>query len=434
MKKLSALLLAVIIIFSCASCGGERAEPENYPRSETPAAADETASPSADGPETSEPADSTSDKTTTPTATTAPRDDTITATAEIHAFDVGEGLALLVDSGQTEIIIDGGYKQYGEPFAEYIRPYVDGDIELVIATHSHADHVGGLTTIYNEYQVNKTIYGDKGTSGQFKAFWEAANNEPDSSVINDEDMTIDFDEGLSVTTIETVDDDSNTNNNSVISLLDIGGVKALVTGDAEDKIERKLAGAIGDVDIYFVGHHGSETSNTQSLLEEIRPDICIISSEGPAKQYENPNRYVMERLLAFTPDIFATYMSGNIVVTIDDGDISVSADDGDRLTLDNYGGTKSEAAASAGTKAEAGESRAAVDVKPIKAEEDIEEAANEEAVDEDTDTDSIVYVTETGGKYHVDGCRYLKKSKIKISLSDAKSQGYEPCSVCNTPE
>jgi beta-lactamase superfamily II metal-dependent hydrolase len=94
------------------------------------------------------------------------------------------------------------------------------------------------------------------------------------------------------------------------------------------------------VDIYFVGHHGSETSNTQSLLEEIRPEICIISSEGPTKQYENPNWYVMERLLAFTPEIFATYMSGNLVVTVNGDVISVSADDGDRLTLDNYGGNK----------------------------------------------------------------------------------------------
>ncbi|MDR1043314.1 MAG: MBL fold metallo-hydrolase [Clostridiales Family XIII bacterium] len=418
MKKLSALLLAVIIIFSFAACGGAGEESGNYQQSETPAAADDAASQTADESETSEPAVSNSDETTI-------------ASAEIHAFDVGEGLALLVDSGQTEIIIDGGYKQYGEPFADYIRPYVDGDIELVVATHSHADHVGGLTAIYDEYQVDKTIYGDEGKSGQFKAFWEAANNEPNSSVINDEDMTIDFDGGLSITTIETVDDDSNTNNNSVVSLLDVGGVKTLVTGDAEDKIERKLAGAIGDVDIYVVGHHGSETSSTQALLEEIRPEVCIISSEGPTKKYENPNWFVMERLLDFTPEIYATYISGNIVVTVDDGDISVPADDGDRLTLDNYGGTKSGAAAGAKAKLEAGESGAAAN---SKAEADVEEAATEETADDDTGTDPVVYVTNTGGKYHVDGCRYLKKSKIEISLSHAKNQGYEPCSVCHPPE
>lgn len=44
-----------------------------------------------------------------------------------------------------------------------------------------------------------------------------------------------------------------------------------------------------------------------------------------------------------------------------------------------------------------------------------------------------VFVTETGAKYHRDGCRYLSKSIIPINLSDAKS-GYEPCSVCNPPQ
>jgi beta-lactamase superfamily II metal-dependent hydrolase len=370
MKKLSVLLLAISMVFSLIACGGENAEQKTYQQNETPAAAadagaaEDAVHQAADEPESEPESELESDRESgtgvgveagTETDTDAESGPEVSgsaiddpnaagiSSARIHAFNVGEGLALLIDSEQTEIIIDGGYKQYGKPFADYIRPYVDGDIELVIATHSHADHVGGLTAIYDEYQVNKTIYGDKGTSGQFKAFWKAANDEPDSSVINDEDMTIDFGGGLSLTTIETGDDDSNTNNNSVISLIDVDGIKTLVTGDAEDKIERKLAGAIGQVDIYIVGHHGSETSNTQSFLEEIAPNVCIISSEGPAKQYENPNWYVMERLLSITDGIYATYRSGDITVMIDGSVIAVTGGD-DNLTLDNYGGTKPGAA------------------------------------------------------------------------------------------
>ena len=45
-----------------------------------------------------------------------------------------------------------------------------------------------------------------------------------------------------------------------------------------------------------------------------------------------------------------------------------------------------------------------------------------------------VYITKTGTKYHRDGCKYLIKSKIPISLKDAKAQGYEPCKVCNPPK
>lgn len=51
-----------------------------------------------------------------------------------------------------------------------------------------------------------------------------------------------------------------------------------------------------------------------------------------------------------------------------------------------------------------------------------------------SDGTTIVYVTKTGEKYHVDGCRYLKKSKIEKSLDDAIDAGYEPCSVCKAPK
>ncbi len=47
---------------------------------------------------------------------------------------------------------------------------------------------------------------------------------------------------------------------------------------------------------------------------------------------------------------------------------------------------------------------------------------------------TVVYVTKTGEKYHSEGCRYLKKSKIEKSLEDAIDEGYEPCSVCHPPQ
>jgi glyoxylase-like metal-dependent hydrolase (beta-lactamase superfamily II) len=107
-----------------------------------------------------------------PTQDPQPKPDPIPSKAavSIHVFDVGEGLAVLIDDGDVEVIIDGGYKKYGVAFSEYIRPYVDGDIEYIIATHSHDDHVGGLIQIYADYQVDHTIYGDTGATGNFPKF------------------------------------------------------------------------------------------------------------------------------------------------------------------------------------------------------------------------------------------------------------------------
>jgi beta-lactamase superfamily II metal-dependent hydrolase len=255
----------------------------------------------------------------------------------IHVFDVGEGLAVLIDDGDAEVLIDGGYKQYGVPFSNYIKSYIDGDIEYVIATHSHADHVGGLAQIYADYQVDHTIYGDTGTSGQYKDFEQAAQTEPDSDFKNDETVTIALSEGVSLSIIDVIDGDRNTNNNSVISVLDVGGKRTLITGDAEAKAEQPLLGLIGDIDIYVVGHHGSETSSTQALLDEIRPEYGIISSQGPNKgKYDNPDPEVLKRLSAFGTQLCATYRSGTIVVTIDGGTITLSPPVSERITPENY--------------------------------------------------------------------------------------------------
>ena len=123
----------------------------------------------------------------------------------VHVLDVGEGLVVLIDDEEAEVVIDGGYKQYGQAFSSYIKPYVDGDIEYVIATHSHADHVGGLARIYADYQVGHTIYGDTGTSQQYRGFESAARSEPGSTFENDDTETIVLSEGVTLSIIDAID-------------------------------------------------------------------------------------------------------------------------------------------------------------------------------------------------------------------------------------
>jgi competence protein ComEC len=144
-------------------------------------------------------------------------------------------------------------------------------------------------------------------------------------------------DGVTLSIIDVVDGDSNTNNNSVISLLDVGGKKTLITGDAEAKAEQPLLGLIGDIDIYVVGHHGSETSSSQAFLEEIRPEYGIISSQGPnIGSYNNPDIEVLKRLSSRGTQMYATYRSGTIVATIENGTITLSPPLNERITPENY--------------------------------------------------------------------------------------------------
>jgi beta-lactamase superfamily II metal-dependent hydrolase len=322
LKYLIASCIVIIAVFTLTGC------PAYEPQDEPPA------------PNPATPA--------TPTAPAIPNipavpDTPATDKVSVHVLNVGEGLSVFIDDGDAEVLIDGGYMKYGEGISGYISDYVDGDIEYVIATHSDGDHVGGLIRIYADYQVDCTIYGNTTGSATFLKFENAMKNEPDTEYRNDKDETLELSEGVTLRTIDVIDNAKKPNNNSVISILDVGGRKLLITGDAEAVdtkteigAENLLLGKIGKVDVYVVGHHGSETSSSQAFLDEIRPEYGIISTAGPSHKDRNPDEEVMERLSEIGTKLYATYRSGNITVTFDDGAISLSPPESQQITPQNY--------------------------------------------------------------------------------------------------
>jgi competence protein ComEC len=130
-----------------------------------------------------------------------------------------------------------------------------------------------------------------------------------------------------------------------VSVLEADGHKMLVTGDAEDErskdVQAALVGRLQNerlypIDVYIVGHHGSETSSSAGLLSLINPTFALISSEGPGGQYKNPDITVMERLSAAGATVFSTYRSGDIVIEFGQDGIKLSPSESERLTVENY--------------------------------------------------------------------------------------------------
>jgi beta-lactamase superfamily II metal-dependent hydrolase len=270
----------------------------------------------------------------------------------VYVFAVGEALSVFIDDGDTEVLIDGGNdggkRKDGGTVAEFLTENIDdGVLEYVIATHSHADHIGGLDKdIYDAFNVAHTIYGDKGTSKQYGEFWTAANGEESSEVHEDIDETISLSEGVTLSVFDILDGDKNTHNNSVISLFDYHGAKMLVTGDAEDEKSKAVHNAlvstlreksVSDIELYIVGHHGSETSSSEELLSLIHPANAVISSVGPNHgSYNNPDISVLKRLKAVKSKVYATYVSGDITATFSAKGVSLSPPDSELITTENY--------------------------------------------------------------------------------------------------
>jgi len=217
----------------------------------------------------------------------------------IHFIDVGQGDSIFVDYGDYEILTDAGGDSYGKKVANYIEPYVDGNLELIVATHVHEDHIGGLDDVLDTYKVNQIV-----------------NSGENANFMTDEDMIIDLGGGAFFKVIETGDGKSNTNDNSVITMIDYKNIEVLLTGDMEETIEKKNLNKFEDIEVLKAGHHGSKTASCQEFLNIVKPETVIISS-GVNNKYKQPHKEAMSRFLGIGAEVYGTYKSNTIVMTTD---------------------------------------------------------------------------------------------------------------------
>jgi len=255
----------------------------------------------------------------------------------IHFIDVGQGSAIFIDYGEFEMLIDAGGVEYGRSVANYIEQFVDGPIEIVVATHPHDDHIGGMPRVFNAFDVNSVIYnGDRLDSVYFKDFDNAVNVVGREKLAVVRDKTIRIGEYAEVHIFAPMNAYEKTNDNSIVVMLTYGGTSVLLTGDIEAEAEYNLSNRLSEVNVLQVPHHGSRSSSTAVFLRALRPEYVIISA-GRNNPFGHPHREAMERLLATGATIYGTFKDGTIIMTIDrDGYYTISATT--PLSLSSVGG------------------------------------------------------------------------------------------------
>jgi len=241
---------------------------------------------------------------------------------EVHFIDVGQADAIYVGLGDFDMIIDGGNNDDGDLVVDYLKDKVDGSIELMVGTHMHEDHIGGLDTVLKNYDVDKIIdSGSEKDTKTYRDYAKAVKAEP-AKYLKDKDMTINVGGGLTVEILEAGDNFKDTNDNSVIVKLTYGERSFLFTGDAEKEIEHKLVKRDIDVDVFKAGHHGSSSSNTKEFLNKVTPSIVIISA-GKDNKYGHPHKEAVTNFSKHTDQVYGTWEEGHIVVITDGSGIDV---------------------------------------------------------------------------------------------------------------
>jgi competence protein ComEC len=261
---------------------------------------------------------------------------------EVHFIDVGQGDCIFIKLiNQTEILIDAGGKDKGQTVVDYLNKEKVDDIELLIATHPHADHIGGLIRVLETFQVEEIIdSGQDYHSATYKKYLALAKEEPNCKfTIAQQDQVKTFGKAklkiLFPPTPFLTNTHSDTNANSVVALLDYGKIEFLFTGDICKDAEKKLLERYRqeiDVEVLKVAHHGSKYSTSEEFVRTTDPMIAIIQV-GKNNRYGHPHQETLEKFPNNPRKMFEMYrndLHGTVVISTDGQSVMTTHDDPNR--------------------------------------------------------------------------------------------------------
>lgn len=247
--------------------------------------------------------------------------------ATVYMLNVGQGDSFLVQAHNgVQLLIDGGRDAQVLSELARVMPKGDRSIDVVIATHPDADHIGGLPLVLSHYNVGLFLTSDVLTdTSPFQALYTTLYTKhiPAYYARHGMSLTLDDDPSLaSVFSILFPDRPTTTwetNSASVVGRLQIGQNSMLLTGDSPLSIEHFLARADPhaiDVDILKLGHHGSKTASSEEFLRATSPVLALISA-GVNNSYGHPATEITDRLHTLAIPFISTQDRGTVVLTSD---------------------------------------------------------------------------------------------------------------------
>ena len=217
----------------------------------------------------------------------------------VHFLDVGQGDAIFIElpNGET-MLIDAGNEENGDQIVNYIEACGYGTIDYLVATHPHADHIGGMAYVINHLSIG-SIYMPK-VSTTTQTYYDLL------TAIQDKGLTVQTAKaGVSILNISSLavtmlapnkDQYNDLNNYSAVIKITYKSNTFLFMGDAETLSENEITSDVS-ADVLKVGHHGSSYSTGQAFLNKVGPAYAVISV-GADNDYGHPTQSTLDKLTA----------------------------------------------------------------------------------------------------------------------------------------
>lgn len=260
---------------------------------------------------------------------TNPLSDAISAdsTFSIHFIDVGQADAALVECDGHYMLIDGGNRADSDVIYTVLKNAGVSHLEIVVGTHAHEDHIGGIPGAFNYASAGLTLcpvttYDDSEAFAHFKRYAQEKGGGIIVPSAGDE-----YALGSAGVSVLGVNSGSEPNDTSIILKIRYGGTSFLFTGDAEREAEQAVLASGADLSatVLKVGHHGSDTSTTYPFLREVMPAYAVISV-GDGNSYGHPTDNTLSRLRDAGVEVYRTDLHGDIFLTSDGTTVTISTD------------------------------------------------------------------------------------------------------------
>ncbi len=256
-------------------------------------------------------------------------------TLEIHVIDVGQGESIFVRTQEKTVLIDAGENNKGEVVERYLKSQGVTSLDLVIGTHPHSDHIGGMDYVVDHFPVKRIIMpplkeSQVPTTKTYTDLLQSIANAGLEITLSHPGDEYSLGGGAVLKILGPVGEFSDLNNLSVVSKITFGEHAFLFNGDSSKEAEAALLTQKGldpSADVLFVGHHGSYTSTSQPYLDAVDPSYASISV-GADNDYGHPHQETIQKLEKLGIPYYRTDLCGNIVFISDGSSISVSTQKG----------------------------------------------------------------------------------------------------------
>ena len=254
----------------------------------------------------------------------------------VNYIDVGQGDSMFIQtsSGKT-MLIDAGTHEMGSKVVNYIKSRGINKIDILIGTHPHNDHIGGIVEVLKTFKIGK-FYMPKvtTTTRTFEEVLKAIKSKGLSISVAKAGVVIDLGDGVIAKMLAPNSSHyEDLNNYSAVVKITYGNTSFLFTGDASEQSEKEMLSK-GDnlkADVLKIGHHGSSSASTWAFLKAVHPKYAVISC-GKYNDYGHPHKETMKKLKSLGIIVYRTDECGTVIAVSDGKTINFNVEPGDNLS------------------------------------------------------------------------------------------------------